>query len=136
VKTAKNVKGARVPRRAAGRGVTYEAMRRLVLALPQVEEGTCYGTPGWRVARKLFARLREDGALVLRTDLEERERLIAADPAAFYVTDHYLAYPWVLVRLSNVGRDVLRGLIESAWRRSAPKKVLAAPTAGARKRKA
>jgi hypothetical protein len=116
--------------------VTFEAMRRLALALPRVEEGPCYGTPGWRVAGKLFARLREDGALVLRTDLDERERLMAADPAAFYVTDHYLAYPWVLVRLSNVSRARLRGLMESAWRRAAPKKILAAAAPGARKRKA
>jgi hypothetical protein len=120
------VKSARKPRRAGGRGVTYEAMRRLALALPRVEEGTCYGTPAWRVAGKLFARLREDGAVVLRTDLDERERLMASDPEAFFVTDHYLAYPWVLVRLPRVGRDRLRALIESAWQRCAPKKVLGA----------
>ena len=120
------MKSARKPRRAGGRGVTYEAMRRLALALPRVEEGTCYGTPAWRVAGKLFARLREDGAVVLRTDLDERERLMASDPEAFYVTDHYLAYPWVLVRLPRVGRDRLRALIESAWQRSAPKKRLGA----------
>jgi len=115
------MKSARRARRAGARGVSYEAMRRLALALPGVEEGTCYGTPAWRVAGKLFARLREDGALVLRTDLDERERLMSSDPEAFYVTDHYLAYPWVLVRLSNVRRDRLRALIDSAWRRSAPK---------------
>ena len=117
------MRSTRSPRRAGGRGVTYEAMRRLALALPRVEEGTCYGTPGWRVAGKLFARLREDGALVLRTDLEERERLMASDPAAFYVTDHYLAYPWVLVRLANIGRDRLQALMKAAWERAAPKKL-------------
>ena len=121
------MKSARRPRRAGGgRGVAYEAMRRLALALPRVEEGTCYGTPAWRVAGKLFARLREDGALVLRTELDERERLMASDPDVFYVTDHYLAYPWVLVRLPNIRRDRLAALIESAWQRCAPKKRLGA----------
>jgi hypothetical protein len=128
------MKNARRPRRAGARGVTFEAMRRLALALPRVEEGTCYGTPAWRVAGRLFARLREDGALVLRTDLDERQRLMSADPGAFYVTDHYVAYPWVLVRLPNVGRERLRALMKSAWQRSAPKTLLA--DVGPRRKKA
>jgi len=128
------MKSARSPRRAGAKGVTYEAMRRLALALPAVEEGTCYGTPGWRVAGKLFARLREDGALVLRTDLHEREELMASDPEAFFVTDHYLAYPWVLVRLSHVGRDRLLTLMRKAWERSAPRKLIAASIPRAKKK--
>jgi len=45
---------------------------------------------------------------------------------AFYITDHYRNYPAMLVRLSAVHPDDLRELLEEAWRRSAPKRLVAA----------
>ena len=113
----------------AGRkaGATFETARRIALALPEVTEGTCYGTPAFRVRGKLFARLKEDGqSLVVRIDFHTREMLTSADPEVFYVTDHYLAYPWILVRLPSVRREVLRKAIEDAWRRSAPRQLVGA----------
>jgi hypothetical protein len=94
--------------------------------LPEVEEGTCYGTPALRVAGKLFARLKEDGeSLVIRVDIEERRALLRADPGIFYITDHYLNYPWILLRLSRVTPEELRRRLEQAWRRAAPRRVAA-----------
>ena len=113
----------------AGRkaGATFETARRIALALPEGTEGTCYGTPAFRVRGKLFARLKEDGeSLVARIDFHTREMLTSADPEVFYVTDHYLAYPWILVRLPSVRREVLRKAIEDAWRRSAPRQLVGA----------
>jgi hypothetical protein len=57
-------------------------------------------------------------------DRDERAMRIKADPETFYITDHYLNYPWILVRLSTVRRDDLRELLEDAWRQSAPKGLL------------
>lgn len=100
----------------------FNAVRKLAGALGGVEEGTCYGTPALRVRGKLFARLREDGdSLVLRTDPTSRDFLLQAHPGVCYITDHYRDYPWVLVRLSRVPRDLLRMLVEDAWTRTAPK---------------
>ena len=45
----------------------------------------------------------------------------------FYITDHYLNYPWVLVRLAIVDRDDLRDLLEESWRLSSPKHLRSAP---------
>ena len=47
-----------------------------------------------------------------------------ADPKAFYITDHYLNYPAMLVRLSAVRRQDLRKLLEDSWRRCAPQRLL------------
>jgi hypothetical protein len=106
--------------------VTLDTVRRLALALPAVEEGLSYGTPAFRVRGKLFARLREDGdSLVVKIDFDEREILMLADPQTFYITDHYRNYPAMLVRLSVVRPAVLRGLLEDAWRREAPKRLVA-----------
>ncbi len=106
--------------------VTYETVREIALALPGVVEGPCYGTPGLRVRGKLFARLWEDGeTLVLKVGFDAREMLIAAHPETFFLTDHYVGYPYVLVRLLKIGRAQIEPLIEEAWRLSAPKRLVA-----------
>lgn len=106
--------------------VTLDTVRDLALALPGVEEGNSYGTPAFRVHKKFFARMREDGeTLVVRVDLDEREVLMEANPEVFFVTDHYRGYPLILVRLPAVDPDQLRELLEDSWRRIAPKKLVA-----------
>ena len=109
--------------------VTFEQVRKIALALQNVEEGTSYGTAAFKTSGKLLARLKEDGdSLVVGTTFEEREDMMAADPETYYITDHYLRYPWVLVRLSRVSSDAMRDLLNRALRlastknRGAPKR--------------
>jgi hypothetical protein len=97
--------------------VASEAVRRIALALDNVEEGTSYGTPAFKVDGELFVRMHQDGeSLVVRTDFEQREELMVSDPETYYITDHYLNYEWILIRLSRVHPDALRDLIRMAWR--------------------
>ncbi len=97
--------------------LTFKDVSRIALSLENVEEGTSYGTPAFKAGGKLIARLREDGeSLVVGTTLEEREEMMAAEPETYYITDHYLKYPWVLVRLSRVHSDTLRDLLSRALR--------------------
>lgn len=105
--------------------VTYEAAREIALALPGVEESTSYGTPACKVKGKLFLRLHQDGeSLVIRIEFAEREILMEADPETFYITDHYLNYPWILIRLERVREDQLSELLKQAWRLVAPKRLV------------
>jgi hypothetical protein len=46
---------------------------------------------------------------------DQRAELMAAEPEVYYVTDHYVNYPTVLVRLSRIHRDSLRDLLKMAW---------------------
>ncbi len=111
--------------------VSTKTLRKLALALPGVEEGTSYGTPAYRVRKKLIARLWEDDeTLVLATTWDERAELCEAAPEVFYFTDHYENYEYVLVRLPEVARKTLEALLESAWRRHASKKQLAERAGG------
>ncbi|MBC8166628.1 MAG: MmcQ/YjbR family DNA-binding protein [Bryobacteraceae bacterium] len=97
--------------------VTFEGVRRIALAIESVTESTSYGTPAFKVGGKLIARLREDNeSLVLGTTLEEREELMAAEPGTYFITDHYVKYPWVLVHLSCANPDALRDLLRRACR--------------------
>jgi hypothetical protein len=49
-----------------------------------------------------------------------------AEPETFYITEHYRNYPAMLVRLSSVRREVLRDLLEQAWRLEAPQRLVKA----------
>jgi len=105
--------------------ITWDTVRDLVNSLPRSEEGTSYGTPAFKVAGKLFVRLHDSGhSIVVRIEMTERATRIQSDPDACYITDHYRAYPWMLVRLSAVRLDDLADLLEGAWRLRAPKRLL------------
>jgi hypothetical protein len=107
--------------------MTFAGVRRLALALPEVEEGLSYGTPAFRVKGKLLARLREDGeTLVLKVEMGECDLLMQANPATFFTTDHYRNYPSVLIRLPKVRVSELRELLWDSWRFCAPKRLAAA----------
>jgi len=105
--------------------MTYDDVRKIALKLPGVEEGTSYGTPALKVKKQLFVRLKEEGdVIVLKMPFEQREALMAEDPETYYITDHYLKYEYVLVRLSKVSEDALRDLLKGAHRAALPNKRL------------
>ena len=100
--------------------MTFADVVKLAASIGKVEESTSYGTAALKVNGKLIVRLKEDGdSLVVGTTFEEREEMMAADPETYYITDHYLKYPWVLVRLSRVDPDAMRDLLGRAWRLAA-----------------
>jgi hypothetical protein len=106
-------------------GVTPDAARHILLSFPGVQEGPCYGTPGFRVRGKFLARLRDDGAtLVVKCGDFERDFRMRSDPHTFFTTDHYRGYPTVLVRLDSVSPADLRDVFEVAWRNHAPKRLI------------
>jgi hypothetical protein len=114
----------------------FAPVRRAAAGLPDVEEGTSYGTPALRVRGKFFARLKEDGTtLVLRTDFDSRDAMLRAQPAVFYLTDHYRDYPAVLVRLGAVRATQLRELLADSWRFVAPRRLVASLTAAPPRRR-
>mgnify|MGYP001213407929 CR=1 FL=1 len=99
----------------------FEDVRRLGLALPGTEEGTAYGAPALKVHGKMFAcltthRSAEPNTLAVRLSFEQRDELLAAEPKTYYLTDHYVDYPCVLVRLASIREDSLRDLLEMGWR--------------------
>jgi hypothetical protein len=105
--------------------MTTEAdVRALALALPETEERPSYGTPGFRVKDRLFARIREPGVLLVWcADEGEKDFLLRADPEKFFTTPHYDGHPSVLVHLSAVDRDELAELLTDSWRVRAPKRL-------------
>jgi hypothetical protein len=107
--------------RMPGTKNSFSAVRKAAAGLPDVEEGTSYGCPALKVKGKLLTCLAahksaEPGTLVVRIGFQDRDFMIAEDPATYYLTDHYVDYPSVLVRLSRIRPEALRDLLGAAWR--------------------
>ncbi len=102
--------------------IRFEDVRKLAMALPGVEDGTTRGSQALNIHGKLFAWIPvnkkdvEPNTLAIRIDFEQREALIGDAPHIYYITDHYLNYPAVLVRLDHMDRHALPDLIRSGWR--------------------
>ena len=97
----------------------FDTVRKIGLALPGVEESKAYGSPALKVHGKLLAcvpvnRSAEPSSLAVRVGFDDRAELLATAPDVYYVTDHYVGYTAVLVRLSRVRQDVLRDLLGMA----------------------
>jgi len=89
--------------------------------LPDVEVTATWGASALKMRGKMFAcvainKSAEPNSMVVRMDTAQRDLLIEEDPATYYLTDHYVGYPCVLVRLSRVSPDALRDLIRGAHR--------------------
>lgn len=102
-----------------GTGINFDTVRKIGLAMPDVEQSTAYGSPALKVRGMLMAcvpshRSAEPGSLMVRVGFDDRAELLAAAPDAYYVTDHYLNYTAVLVRLSRITAPVLRDLLGTA----------------------
>jgi hypothetical protein len=122
---------------------TVDDVRRLALALPATTEKPSYGTPGFRVKDKLFARIWDgsqrpggdggdhdddegDVLVVFVSDLGEKEALLATAPDRYFTTSHYDGHAMVLVRLVAVDLDELDDLLAGSWRARAPARLVAA----------
>ena len=105
----------------------FEVVKAVGLTLPDVEATTKYdGSPVLKRGGSFMAGVAthpsaEPGTLVVRADVEERERLLEEAPETYYLTGYYRRYPLVLVRLSRIDRDALRDLLSVSWRLTAEK---------------
>ena len=101
------------------RTIDFDAVRQIGLALPGVQESTAWGSPALKFRGKLLAcvpthRSAEPGSLMVRVNPDDRAELLAAAPDVYYVTEHYVGYTGVLVRLCRITPDVLRDILGMA----------------------
>ena len=99
--------------------ITFQTVRTLGLKLQGTEDGTTYGSPALKVNGRMFAcmainKSAEPETLAVRVPFDQRDDLLTEAPETYYLTDHYIDYPVVLVRLARVQRDVLADLLRAA----------------------
>ena len=103
------------------RSIDFETVRQIGLELTGVEASTAYGFPALKVRGKLLAcvpanRSAEPDSFVVRVGFDDRAVLLAEAPDVYYLTDHYVGYNGVLVRLARVNQEVLRDLLGMAYK--------------------
>jgi hypothetical protein len=99
----------------------FKTVESIGRTLPSVEVTTTWGQPTLKVHGKMFAciashKSAEPNTLVVMMDFADRDALVEDDPATYYLKEHYLNYPCVLVRLSRIRADALRDLLTGAHR--------------------
>jgi hypothetical protein len=100
---------------------TLNAIVAFTKALPDVVESTSYGRPALKRGDKLIFSQRDPESLSLSCSFEDRVTLLRDHPATFYVTDHYLNWPAVIVRLLDADMKALRLAVQAAWERAGAK---------------
>ena len=110
-----------------GKKVNFDAVRKIALALPGVEESTLHGAPSFKVAGRLLVcpalhKSAEPNSLMVRIDFDQRAGLLAENPKVYYLTDHYVDYPGVLVRLDQIDLKSLKKLLAMARQSISSKK--------------
>jgi len=98
----------------------FDRVRTLGRQLPDVSEGTAYGSPALKVRGKMFAciaihKSAEPNTLAVRMSFAERDLRLAAQPQVYYVTPHYEGHPVVLARLARIGDEELTELLQVGW---------------------
>ncbi len=127
------------PRRPNRRPQMLEKVRAACLALPETSEKEAWGGPTFRVKGRMFVMYLDDHhgdgrlALWVNADADARDALIEADPARFFVPPYMGPRGWLGVRLDKrLAWKRIAEIIEEAWCRTAPKRVLASHAASTR----
>ena len=101
--------------------IDFDVVREIGLALPGVKESSVHGVPSLKMSGRLLAcpalhKSAEANSLMVRIGFEQRAALLADDARRYYITDHYVEHPSVLVRLAEIDRQSLQDLLRMSWK--------------------
>jgi predicted DNA-binding protein (MmcQ/YjbR family) len=112
--------------------MTGDDVRALCLGLPETTEKETWGdesnpgNPTFRVRNKIFVIMAVDeSAGTVKTSLDEQAALMSVFPDGARYAAYVGRYGWVDLDFAALPDEVLKETIESAWVRTAPKKLAA-----------
>ena len=108
--------------------MTIDELRAFCMSLPGTHEKETWGDAEhagdvtFRVRDKIYLITGQDGrGASIRTDKAQQTDLIAAFPDAVSVAPYVGRFGWVNVDFDAIDPEILKDVIRSAWRRTAPK---------------
>ena len=107
--------------------VTMAEARRLALSLPETTEEDHHGIPSFRVGNKIFATVPDGHHVRVMLDPDATRVAIGDDPAAFAELWWGKKLSGVTVTLARADHRRMTELLEEAWRRIAPRRLLVSP---------
>jgi hypothetical protein len=112
--------------------MTIDELRAFCMSLPGTHEKETWGDAEhagdvtFRVRDKIYLITGpEGGGASIRTSMDQQAELIDAFPDAFSSAPYVGRFGWVNVKIEAVDQELLRGVVLGAWRRTAPKAVVA-----------
>jgi hypothetical protein len=119
------------------RELDIDAVAALAMGFPDVTEGTRWRNRTWSVAGRAFvwerpltkadvnrfgdARIPEDPIIAVRTeDLQDKEAILAGQPAGAFDMQHFATYPAYLIELRRTTIGVVRTALTDGWLAVAP----------------
>jgi predicted DNA-binding protein (MmcQ/YjbR family) len=112
--------------------VTIDELRAFCLSLPGTHEKETWGDEEhagdvtFRVRDRIYLITGPNGgAASIRTTREQQAELLDTFPDLFRAAPYVGRFGWVSVDLAAVDDALLRDLVDGAWRRTAPKAVVA-----------
>ncbi|OLS99900.1 hypothetical protein BJF90_37400 [Pseudonocardia sp. CNS-004] len=108
--------------------VTVDSVRRLARSLPRTTEHLIHDRVKFRVGQIVYiAFSRDETVMGFAFPKDERDALIASDPAKFHLpTLSDQRFNWVHAWTAALGEDEMHELVVEAWRMVVPKSVAAA----------
>ena len=114
--------------------MTIDELRAFCLGLPGTHEKETWGDAEhagdvtFRVNDRIFVMTGPDGkgGASIRTTVDQQAELLDTFPDTFRVAPYVGRFGWVVADLHAVDDDLLRSIVEGAWRRTAPKAVVPA----------
>lgn len=103
--------------------VRNEQIKKLALSLPEAHEEGHWGSPSFRVRKKIFAVLHADERrVVLKLPRDYQEALVATNPEV-YSLGGWSHQGWTNVCLKRVRKTEFQEHLVEAWREVAPKRL-------------
>ena len=113
--------------------MTIHELRAFCMSLPGTIEKETWGDAEhagditFRVKDKIYVMTGQDGGgASIRTTIDQQAELLDTFPGVFRSAPYVGRFGWVVAELDAVDDELLRGIIEGAWRRTAPKAVVKA----------
>ena len=106
--------------------VSLDQARKLVLALPEVEEKSHFGRPDFRIKNKVFASLHEDkSSMMLKLSVIEQSVFCAFDETIIYpVPGGWGRQGATMINLKKVKKEMFLDALTTAWKNVAPLKLV------------
>jgi hypothetical protein len=86
---------------------------KIILSLPGAQERLWFHQPSGFIHDRFLAKVHhKEPAVTLQVgSMEMRDMMLEAEPALFYITDHYRKFPFVLIRLSALTKTILKEIL-------------------------
>jgi len=112
----------------SGEVLSTQGVHDIALALPGSFEADHWGNPSYRVGGRIFATVPDPKHLNVMIDPFDVEAAVRENPQALAPLHWGKEIAGVQVTLAKAPRTLVALLLESAWRRRAPRRLLSSPS--------